>query len=276
MRPKVYFLSIILIALALCKISYSQKTEVPFALSPFIDDTLSLAERNYYGLYQDFSGFQRALYSVSEDESTLFTKISYSRDGEVKDTVIKQNAEYKGNLIALIRRVDDERMDNWEDAREITLTDVNGNKYTGSFFALEENRLYMTTAQLNDYSQVINNYRIFDRKEIKSVLVIGKSRNLGSKVGIGFLSGVAFAGVIGLAASLDKNSSETPVPAGLVVEIFGAIFGAVGALIGLADGLSVPTDDEMITITNDEDFQGLARFLGSKSIERQVYIIDQE
>ena len=276
MRPKVYFLSIILIALALCKISYSQKTEVPFALSPFIDDTLSLAERNYYGLYQDFSGFQRALYSVSEDESTLFTKISYSRDGEVKDTVIKQNAEYKGNLIALIRRVDDERMDNWEDAREITLTDVNGNKYTGSFFALEENRLYMTTAQLNDYSQVINNYRIFDRKEIKSVLVIGKSRNLGSKVGIGFLSGVAFAGVIGLAASLDKNSSETPVPAGLVVEIFGAIFGAVGALIGLADGLSVPTDDEMITITNDEDFQGLARFLGSNSIERQVYIIDQE
>ena len=276
MRPKVYFLSIILIALALCKISYSQKTEVPFALSPFIGDTLNQSEKNYYGLYQDFSGFHRAVYSVSEDESTLFTKISYSRDGEVKDTVIKQNAEYKGNLIALIRRVDDERMDNWEDAREITLTDVNGNKYTGSFFALEENRLYMTTAQLNDYSQVINNYRIFDRKEIKSVLVIGKSRNLGSKVGIGFLSGVAFAGVIGLAASLDKNSSETPVPAGLVVEIFGAIFGAVGALIGLADGLSVPTDDEMITITNDEDFQGLTRFLGSNSIERQVYIIDQE
>ena len=276
MRPKVYFLSIILIALALCKISYSQKTEVPFALSPFIGDTLNQSEKNYYGLYQDFSGFQRALYSVSEDESTLFTKISYSRDGEVKDTVIKQNAEYKGNLIALIRRVDDERMDNWEDAREITLTDVNGNKYTGSFFALEVNRLYMTTAQLNDYSQVINNFRVFDRKEIKSVLVIGKSRNTLSKVGYGFLGGAAIGALFGFAQGNSKDLRELFSKAEEKAAVFGILFGVVGAITGLLASLSVPTDDEMITITNDEDYQGLARFLGSKSIERQVYIIDQE
>ena len=68
MKFQAYPLLITILASALCKISFSQNTEVPFALSPFISDTLNLVERNYYGLYQDFSGFQQAVFSVSEDD----------------------------------------------------------------------------------------------------------------------------------------------------------------------------------------------------------------
>ena len=269
MKPKVYFLSIISLALALCKTSYSQNTEVPFALSPFIGDTLNLAERNYYGLYQDFSGFQLAVYSVSEDDSTLFTKISYSRGGEVKDTVIEQNADYKGNLLALIRSVDDERMDNWEDAREITLTDINGNVYSGILFDLEKDRLYMTTARLNDYSQVIKNYRIFNREDIKNIFIPGRGPRIVSMVGYGFLGGAAFGAFVGLASGNSKDSRDLFAKAEEKAAVLGIFFGAVGAVLGLIISPLASTGDEMITINTKKDFHGLEKFLKSKRIYTQ-------
>jgi hypothetical protein len=260
MKPTIYFLLITLLALALCKISYAQKAEVSFALSPFIGDTLDLAERNYYGLYQDFSGFQRAVYSVSEDESSFLTRIFYSRDGQLIDTLIESNAFFMKNFCARLRSVDEERMDNWEDTREFTLTDINGIKYTGNFLDLEKNRLYMTIAQLNDYSQVINNYRTFNKEDVKSIFIKGGSRNTGKKVGYGFLIGAGIGAVLGLAGGDDKHGFYrlTAAQNALAGGIF---FGAIGALIGLIDSFSVSTSDEIITINTDEDFYGLAKFL---------------
>jgi hypothetical protein len=269
MKPTTCFLSITLLTLSLYKLSYSQNNEVPFVLSPFIGDTLDLTERNYYGLYQDFNGFHHAVISVSEDGTTLLTRISYSSEGRLIDTLITQNVSYKGNLLALVRNVDNERNNNWQGAREITLTDINGNIYTGSFFDLEKDRLYITSARLADYSQVIKNYRIFNKGDVKSVFIPGGGLNMGSMVGYGFLFGAAMGAIRGFADGDDKSGSFRAT-AGEKALVWGILFGAAGAVVGLIISPMASTADKTITINTDEDFYGLARFLKNKDINTLI------
>ena len=275
MKAKTYFLLVTLLAVTLWKISYSQYKDVPFTLTPLIGDTLDITERNYYGLYQDFNGFQRAVYFISKDGLRALTSISYLREGEIVDTLIERDASHIGNLRAFIRRVDVERMDNWKDAREITLTDVNENKYSGSFVDLEKNRLYMATSGLSDYSQVIKNYRIFNKEEIKSIFIAGKKRKMLSKAGLGVLIGAGIGALLGYGGG-DDERGFLKATAGEKAAAFGIFFGVVGGVIGLISSLSVsPSDDEMITINTDEDFHGLTKFLKNKDINTPISQIDQ-
>jgi hypothetical protein len=270
MKPQAYLLLIALLALALCKITYPQYKNVPFALSPYIGDTLNLNERDYYGLYKDFNGFQRAVYFISKDGLSALTRISYLREGEIIDSLIEQNATYAGNLRAFVRIVDVRRMDNWKDAREITLTDVSGNKYSGSFFDLEKNRLYIATSGLTDYSQVIKNYKIINKEDIKSIYIAGKRRNMMSKAGLGVLIGGGIGALLGYAGG-DDNHGWFSTTAGQKAIAGGIIFGVIGGVIGLISSLSVPpSDNEIIAINTDEDFYGLSKFLKNKDFNTQI------
>ena len=127
----------------------------------------------------------------------------------------------------------------------------------------------MTTARLADYSQVIKNYRIFNKGDVKIVLVPGNGPNVGSTVGYGFLAGAAFGVLTGLASGDDKPGFMSMTAEGKAM-LGGLVFGAAGAVLGLIISPLSSTDDKIITINTDEDFYGLAKFLKSKKAYAQI------
>ena len=96
-----------------------------------------------------------------------------------------------------------------------------------------------------------------------------------SKAGLGVLIGGGFGALLGYGGG-DDERGFLKATAGEKAAAFGIFFGVVGGVIGLISSLSVSTsDDEMITISTDEDFRGLAKFLKNKDINTQISQIDR-
>ena len=69
--------------------SFAQTHDSLIQLYPGIGDTIFSFDREYFELFQTIDGFEYAVFYIRRDES-LVSKVSYTSDGILKDTIFKQ------------------------------------------------------------------------------------------------------------------------------------------------------------------------------------------
>ena len=224
-------------------------------LSPEIGDTISLAERNYYGLFPGINDFQFAVMYLSNDTIAL-TKITYhTTEGILADTIIANSADYIGNFKASIRQINADRLENYESGTMITVRKLGGNKFSGKLLAVQDSSIIICPDSISSPSAFIflKTYVRLNTEEVKSVFI-----EVDSKPSV--IWGAFIGSIIGLAVGVIVGSNQTE---GYISAEFGlGLSGTgLGALAGAGVGYLLSPADQTIEINSANDIAKLKKYL---------------
>ena len=234
--------------------------------SPEIRDTIDLIERNYYNLYPDIKEFQYAMIYFCDDSVTISKIIYINENGVLADTVISHTPNYERNLIASIRQINSDRLENYESGAKATVTKIDGNIFVGKLLSVQDSSFILCPDTITSGNTLIflRSYEKFNVNEVSDIFIENDfSNRVRTEATYGILLGI----IPGVLISL--NNSDTRAGFGFSktsVEIMvGLTGGAVGALIGGAlgaiVGLIISPAEETIELDSASDIEQLKGYL---------------
>jgi hypothetical protein len=225
-------------------------------ISPEIRDTISLSERNYYGLFPGIKDFQFAMMYLSNDTIAL-TKINYhTREGILADTIITNSASHIGNFKARIRQMNADRLENYESGTILTVTKLGGNKFSGKLLAVQDSSVIICSDSISSPNAFIflKTYVRLNTEEVESVFF-----EFDSKPAV--IWGAFIGSIIGLAVGVVVGSNQ---PEDSYIDpSFGLGFTgtALGALAGAGVGYLLSPADQIIEINSAADLELLKKYI---------------
>lgn len=251
-------LKFLLIACFFSFISFAQnniqESDSLIQLYPGMEDTISFVNRTYFGLYNQFSGFQSATIYLNDSED-LISKITYEKNGILKDTIIisdKSVLESTRQKMAALLQEYDKKFVEPDDAVVRTYL---GGKYSGKLEAFSKDYLYLRSNRNFFSGEEKEFYFKIPASNVDEVVIIGKAEYLSPVLwgaGIGFISGFLFP--LGFAASVDEVTQEEIEPEfdfGTSLGL-GVLFALIGAAVGWGIGWLSADDDELIRFKTDQ------------------------
>jgi hypothetical protein len=253
---KTYFISVLIILNSiLSEFCFAQVKDRLIQLSPEIRDTISLSERNYYGLFPGIKDFQFAMMYLSNDTIAL-TKITYhTREGILADTIITNSAGHIGNFKASIRQMNADRLENYESGTILTVTKLGGNKFSGKLLAVQDSNIIICSESISSPNAFIflKTYVRLNTEEVESVFF-----EFDSKPAV--IWGAFIGSIIGLAVGVVVGSNQTD---SYIAPSFGLGFAgtALGALTGAGVGYLLSPADQTIEINSTADLELLKKYV---------------
>lgn len=235
------------------------QVNVPMIVSPFIGEKLDRIERNYFGLFPHFDGFEKATFYLNPD-SSLSVSISYETGLGIKDTLIERYrmiASLKHHINQIINNpIAPSNKIKEGSLVEISLfdsTSVQGELIETATYHLQIfNSAYKIPGKLDLASFGYRRIAISDISEIKC----SETNNIAPLIfgGIGVIGGGLW-GIIKYEESGGgggfKGISATSI-------IFGLTIGAaVGILIGNVLPINVESETTFISPFSKKDIEGL-------------------
>lgn len=216
----------------------------PIVISPLIGEKLDKVERDYFGLFLGFNGFQEAEFYLNPD-STLKVHINYNKGEELKDTIISEYRSLKKMHYYFINFMKNsiEDISEEEKGRTIDVNDNYGEKTNGELLYAADSSLFIYNQSfINIYSsnQTLKSYGILNiiNNNINDVR-IKSGTNIAPYI-YGSLGGI-IGGIIG--AAVDKNNPPAPgkfITINLHTEIY--LGAALGILVGYVLGYALPIE----------------------------------
>jgi len=229
--------------------SLSQEREKPFIVSPFIGDTLSLEERDYYNLLPTINGFQFAIFYLNSD-SLLDVRVFYEKRSAVKDTLIK-NYKSLTNMRIYLFKVDIAK------SREVTVDLENKTNISGGFLSINPHSVLIYSEECNEGTLSSNCFTKINNTEINKIVIPGKS-NVGKSVVWCTIIGIATGSAIGLVINESTNGWDEFNAASALAG--GLVGSCIGLLTGLIYGSITSTPDITIQPISDENIKGLSQY----------------
>lgn len=131
---------------------YSQVNSQQVVISPFIGDTLDRVEREYFGLFPDIKGFQKAVWYLNSDSSLTVTVKIREEDKFIDTTFVSSHSISK-----LRRRIDGiigkDLIDEKVKSMEIK---TNDSVYNGIIYSYRNNKLALIQDCCSDNKFPIN------------------------------------------------------------------------------------------------------------------------
>lgn len=245
---------LLLITVLFCAYSYSQEKDSLIQLYPGLGDTVDLFDRNYFELFQDIDGFEKAVFYIRNNDQ-LVSEVSFISKNTLRDTIlIRPISELIiiRDRIGLLELQSDKRM-NWPE--EFIILTEDGNEYEADLLMFSKDFLYFESD---------NNYLTNSYGDVKFKLPISNVKKLtisGSNVS-GSLAWGAGAGLaIGLISTAAISGEQSNVvSSGDVAAVSLGAFVLVGSLIGLIIGLASSSDDEIIYLNFPDDVLQLKKY----------------
>lgn len=237
--------------------SYAQKADSLIQIYPAVGDTLSLFERNYFGLYTEIEDFHYAVFYLSEKDS--FISKLYSSNNDTVDQQIRiQNQSSLDSLKKIIQLIDTMNSELFKYQPDILLSTKDGNVIEAQLEMFDENYLYIIASDITAEHTGMNRYRI-PAAQVTELTLEGSSN---------VLAGMCIGGTIGLvigalvSSSIKSNSHKGPDSfdncAADMDESFNAAAAfvaiALGAfLVGTFIGAGTSSDDQVIYFDSNMD-----------------------
>jgi hypothetical protein len=261
---KKYIISVLIIIIIILP-NFSAAQYKLLNLSPEIRDTIDLIERNYYNLYQDIKEFQYAMIYFCDDSVTISKIYFLNENGVLVDTIISHTPNYERNLIACIRQINSDRLENFESGSKITVTKIDGKVFVGKLLAVGDSSFIICPDTISEAStlSLLKNYMKLNTNEINIVFIENDfSNRIRPETDYGALLGLIPGIIIGV-NSVDEGffsmpESEVKVWAGIAGAGCGAL---IGGLIGMVVGLIISPADETIHLNSASDIEQLKGYL---------------
>jgi hypothetical protein len=274
MKNLIYYALIFTISYFLQTQTLAQKDMSSYVANPVIGDTLTLAERDYYKLFQQIEGFQWAVFYLNPD-STLNANVKYSEDGVLKDTLIKsykslKSLNYHINArIALENGIPKSTFNyqaiRYEKGAEVSAYINDGSETSGELLSVRKNSILLLNPECDDRllnSDCINQ---INASEIDKLTIKGNS-NVVLGISLGLLASVVVGAIIYHNNYQNSEDSEfwgidfrhmdaydksiTPI-----------VFSSIGLItLGATIGILTSTPDEVIKIYSEKDIRGLRSY----------------
>jgi len=229
--------------------SLSQEREKPFIVSPFIGDTLSLEERDYYNLLPTINGFQFAIFYLDQD-SLLDVKVYYKTFDMIRDTIISNYKSVDKLKIYLLKR-------DIANRTEVMVYLENNTRITGSFLSINHDSVLIYSEECNEGTLSSNCFTKINNTEINKIVIPGKS-NVGKSVVWCTIIGIATGSAIGLVINESTNGWDEFNAASALAG--GLVGSCIGLLTGLIYGSITSTPDITIQPISDENIKGLSQY----------------
>lgn len=243
--------------------SFAQEDEKPLVVSPFIGDTLSLEERNYYKLLPAINNFRWAVFYLNTD-STLNVKVAYQKNSSISDTLI-QNYRSLNSLMIHLNAAKNLIQNEDYAGNKVSIIYNNGMEAEGNLFSATSGSLVIYSPDCNEDELDINCATLIRPADLEKVLVkddfdIGR---------------ILYPVVLGIASMIIYKNSLSPEEDNLdnMMQNFLAGFavGVGGAVIGLAMSYAIPlkisSEEEYSLPLNEDEIEGLSRIARYKDYE---------
>ena len=259
MKKQLTILFLLVVLFPFKSISFAQQRDSLIQIYPTLGDTIYRVEKEFYGLFTSFPGFEQATYYI-RDNKYLVSRITYiNAKGVEKDTTLVQPLNLLGNIRAHIHTVYESRKDAVNSGKLVIITTVDEKTLTAKLVTIDNNTMILYAPALNpSESEYETNIDLITlpKNQIKSVFIPGES-NIGTSALWGGVAGVIFGAALGYLSGDDPPGTFFRMTAGQKASYLGIGLGLFGAATGLIVGLISSTDDQLIEIKSDADYNKL-------------------
>ena len=231
--------------------TYSQQKDSLIQLYPGLGDTLDFIDREYFGLLQNISGFEKATFYI-RDNKYLISKIIFKRNETFFDTLAVQSLSVLDAMRSNVERILLENKTKVSSPREVIILTREGKEFSGKLEMFSKDNLYLSSTKNLQAEESAERNSLIPANKLEKVTFESKSNVLAS-VGWGVLAGAALGGTMALA------SGDNELAQGLFL-IAGAFFSVVGGAIGYFIGMSGSEDEVVIRIDNQIDLLKLKNY----------------
>jgi hypothetical protein len=168
-------------------ILFSQDKDSLIQLYSGLGDTIDQFDTNYFELFQNIDGFKYAAFFVRDNEK-LVSKVTYTEDGNTKDTTFIQQLSALDNVRKNIAEIEKENEKKYESPREFIIETKNGGKYICSIEMFSKNEIYFSTEETVLTSSLDNSKFKLNHSDIVRINLLGEKNTL-SCMGYGALVG---------------------------------------------------------------------------------------
>jgi hypothetical protein len=236
--------------------TYSQQKDSLIQLYPGLGDTINLFDREYFNLYKNIEGFQKASLYV-RDNSKLISRLRLDISGDLVDTIFIQPISMLEKVQTDINKIISENEKRTEIKANTLLTLEDDRSINGKLNMFSKVNLYFISE--ND---VINEFQSTKFKipvsKVDKINILGESKTW-SYAGWGALIGLAVGGIIYFSTKDDITTNSGIGGGGFKgIEIISVPI--LGGLIGLITGSISSTDDVIYKINSEYDLLRLKNY----------------
>lgn len=248
---------LIIIFFSFTLLSKAQNADSLIQIYPAIGDTLSLFERNYFGLYAEIKDFDYAVIYLSEKDS-LISKFYSSNNDTVNMQIRIQDLSSLDSLRKIIQSIDIINSELFKYQPDILLSTKDGNVIEAQIEMFDENYLYIIASYITAEHTGMNRYRI-PVTHVTELTLEGSSN---------VLAGMCIGGTIGLvigalvSSNIKSNAKKGPDSFDNCAADMDASFNAAAAfvaialgafLVGAFIGAGTSSDDQVIYFDSNMD-----------------------
>ncbi len=238
----------------------TQNRDSLIQLYPGMEDTINYIDRSYLGLYKQIEGYEYSSVFIRNEEQ-LISRITFSENGTLKDTVLVNDLSVLGNTRLKIKQIENENDKKIKSLHQVAVITNGQEKYEGLLEGISKDYLYLhedKNIPTNKDSKL--NFRI-PLSKIDQVLIRGESNYLKPVLwgtGIGFATGVlALIGFSVLAQESLHPDSEPQVKLGSELIASGFVCAIIGAGIGYIIGWLSAEKDVSVRFDSERSVLGL-------------------
>ena len=228
----------------------SQERDSLIQLYPGIGDTIDLFDREFFNLYSDIDGYQKASLFI-RDNSKLVSRLQLDISSELVDTAFIQPLSILKKVRTEISKIDKENDNRLKIEADVLISLNDSRSISGRLSMYSKNYLYLISENEVAINFPQSNTLKIPVSNVNQINMLGKNKTW-SYAGWGALIGLVVGGISYFSTN-ENNSTNTSIDGGGFndAEIITApIF---GGLIGLIIGGASSTNDEVYRIDSEYD-----------------------
>jgi hypothetical protein len=236
--------------------TYSQQKDSLIQLYPGLGDTINLFDREYFNLYKNIEGFQKASLYVRHN-SRLISRLTLDIYGDLIDTIFIQPISILEKVQADINKIVDENEKRTKIKANTLLTLEDDRSINGQFNMFSQENIYFVLE--NDFIKEFQSTKFkIPVSKVDKINILGESKTW-SYAGWGALIGLAVGGIIYFSKKDDITENPGIGGGGFKgIELFSTPI--LGGLIGLITGSISSTNDVIYKINSEYDLLKLKNY----------------
>jgi len=237
---------------------FAQEADSLIELYPGIGKTLSILDKEYYNLFNQFKEFERGELFIKDDKY-LVSKIRYFLQGGSKDTILVQPISVLDTLRLQISTIQEEYDIKFDSPIDVKILTVTGDQYEGKLEMFGKKYLYLYSEEGISTGGTSHLRIKIPVSDVEAVVIPGESNTLSGLV-YGSLAGGVIGFIVGAIYTKDQQcflGTTGKLWSIMAVGGFGMI---IGGLVGLLVGGVSSSSDEVIEIVTIGDLIKLKEY----------------